>query len=201
MLNADFFAAKFRGALPYDRYVATAKPHERTNWDASHARVNLPDASRRLIASFERRINALVISGTWCGDCVHQCPIFDHIARANPADREDPHAAAAAGIDLRFLDRDQNLDLADRVMICGGRRVPTVIFLNEEFEFVGILGDRTLSRYRALASRQLGPACPLPGAPLPPDEIAATVQDWVNEFERVALLLRLSPKLRAKHAD
>ena len=198
MLSPDFFAAKFRGALPYDRYIATAKPHERANWDAAHARVRLPDSAARLLATVERRVNVLVLSGTWCGDCVHQCPMFDHIAAAKPADRGSPDSP---GIDLRFLDRDQNLDLADHVTICGGHRVPTAIFLNEEFDFVSILGDRTLSRYRALAARQLGAACPLPGAPLPPDEIAATIQDWVNEFERVSLLLRLSPKLRAKHAD
>jgi hypothetical protein len=48
---------------------------------------------------------------------------------------------------------------------------------------------------------KLGPACPLPGAPLPDDELAATLQDWLNEFERIELLLRLSPRLRRKHGD
>lgn len=198
MLPHTALAAKFSAAKPYDQYVATAKPHERSNWDAFHARIRLTDAQRSLLASFQRRVNVLTLSGTWCGDCVQQCPILDHIARAHPAPAADPEAP---GIDLRFLDRDQHRDLADHVMICGGHRVPTVIFLNEEHEFVAILGDRTLSRYRALASKYLGPACPLPGAPLPPDEIAASVQDWINELERVALLLRLSPKLRQKHGD
>lgn len=198
MMTSDLFAKKFRSARPYPEYVATAKPNERGNWDAFHARVQITGAQRSLIAAFERRINVLVISGTWCGDCVQQCPMFDHIARVHPADTATPDAP---GIDLRFLDRDQNLDLAKPLMICGGLRVPTVIFLNEEFEFIGILGDRTLSRYRSLAAKYLGPACPLPGAPVPADEIAATLQDWVDEFERVALLLRLSPKLRDKHND
>lgn len=76
-----------------------------------------------------------------------------------------------------------------------------MIFLAEDDEFVSIYGDRTLSRYRALAARQLGPACPLPGAPIPDDEIAATLQDWLNEFERVQLLLRLSGRLRQKYGD
>ena len=29
----------------------------------------------------------------------------------------------------------------------------------------------------------------------------ATLQDWVDEFERAQLLVRLSPKLRQRHAD
>jgi hypothetical protein len=33
------------------------------------------------------------------------------------------------------------------------------------------------------------------------DELAATLQDWLNEFERVQLLLRLSGRLRQKHDD
>jgi thiol-disulfide isomerase/thioredoxin len=198
MLPPHLFASKFAAALPYLAYIETAKPNERANWDAFHARVHLTEAQRTLIRGFQRRINVLVLSGTWCGDCVQQCPMLDHIAGVHPA---PVNSADAPGIDLRFLDRDQHRDLADPLMICGGLRVPTVIFLNEEFEFLGILADRTLSRYRALAAKYLGPSCPLPGAPVPTDEIDATLQDWINEFERISLLLRLSPKLRQKHAD
>jgi hypothetical protein len=36
---------------------------------------------------------------------------------------------------------------------------------------------------------------------VPEDEVRATLADWLNEFERVALLLRLSGKLRSKHGD
>lgn len=198
MLSPATFAAKFQTALTYPTYIATTRPSERPNWENSHARIKLTAPQQSLIAGFERRINVLTISGTWCGDCVHQCPMLAHIAAANPAPTNDPDAP---GIDLRFIDRDANLDIAEPLKICGGLRVPTVVFLNEEFDFVAILGDRTLSRYRSLAPKYLGPACPLPGAPLPTDEIAATLQDWLNEFERVALLLRLSPKLREKHND
>ena len=86
-------------------------------------------------------------------------------------------------------------------MLCGGRRVPVFIFMNEEFDLVSLMGDRSLTRYRALAARQLGPSCPVPGAPIPPDELAGTIQDWLDELERVHLLCRLSPKLREKHGD
>jgi hypothetical protein len=52
-----------------------------------------------------------------------------------------------------------------------------------------------------MAARQLGPSCPLPGAALPADEAAATLQAWLDEFERVQLILRLSARLRQKHGD
>lgn len=190
MLTPDFLGAKFGAALPYPAYVATGSPEHQEQWRKVQAALELTGDQRRLISAFSRRINVLVLSGTWCGDCSAQCPMLARIAEAAPG-----------VIDLRFLDRDQNLDLAEAVKICGGLRVPTALFLNEDFDFVSLLGDRTLARYRAAAARKLGPSCPLPGAPESADAVAATVQDWASEFERVHLLLRLSPKLRAKHGD
>jgi hypothetical protein len=79
--------------------------------------------------------------------------------------------------------------------------VPTVVWCAEDFEFCSVQGDRTLARYRAMAARQLGAACPLPAASVPADEAAATMQGWIDEFERVQLMLRLSPRLRQRHGD
>ena len=97
--------------------------------------------------------------------------------------------------------RDRHDDLSEQVTINAGQRVPTVLFCAEDFELVGYLGDRTLNRYRAIAAQQVGAACQLPGAEVAGDELAATLQDWLDEFERVQLLLRLSPRLRQKHGD
>lgn len=190
MLTPDILRREFQSALPYDAYVRTGKPGEQANWADFHARVRLTDAQGALVRSFSRQLNVLVVSGTWCGDCVQQCPMLDHIARANPT-----------RLDVRFVDRDQRAELSAQLKICGGGRVPVAVFLNEDFDFVSLLGDRTLTRYRSLAARQLGPSCPLPGAPVPPDEIAGTLQDWLDEFERVQLLLRLSTKLRNRYND
>src|SRR5204862_34937 len=83
-----------------------------------------------------------------------QCPMLAAAEGANPK-----------VVAVRFLDREAHLDIAERFRICGGLRVPTAIFMNEEFDFVSVMGDKTLSRLRAVAARKLGPACPLPGAP------------------------------------
>lgn len=196
MLAPEEFRSVFVSAQPWPEYLASAKPSQRPGWDASYAAIALTERQRALVRSFERRINVLVISGTWCGDCVQQCPMLARIAETHPAS-----PLGGPGIDLRYVDRDTHLPFAGRFQICGGHRVPTVLFFSEVFDFVSLLGDRTLSRYRALAARNLGPSCPLPGAPLDADERAATLQDWINELERVALLLRLSPKLRQIHRD
>jgi thiol-disulfide isomerase/thioredoxin len=190
MLTPDLARTKFSIGVDYRAYVAGAKPAERENWARFESRALLGGPQRALVAGFTRRMPVLVLSGTWCGDCAAQCPILAAIAAVNPM-----------AIDLRFLDRDAHTDLADRVLICGGRRVPTVIFLSEDFDFVSIAGDKSISRLRASAAKALGASCPLPGAGVPEDEYAATIQDWVVEFERAHLLVRLSTKLRDRHGD
>lgn len=188
-LTAPSLESIFAEALPYEQYLATGTSAQRDAWTAIHAKAPLTEAQRSLLASFTRRINVLVSSGIWCGDCVQQCPLLQRIAEASPR------------IDLRFVDRDAYPDLARALTINAGLRVPVALFMAEDHVPVAVYGDRTLSRYRALAAKHLGPSCPLPGAPIPDEELAATLQDWLNEFERIHLLLRLSTRLRQKYND
>jgi thiol-disulfide isomerase/thioredoxin len=183
---ADLFA---QGRSYSDMLALEATHAQRQRWDAVHARVSLSPAQRELLASFRRRMPVLVLNGAWCGDCISQCPIFDHFAQASPA------------IALRFIDRDLIPELRAAVSINAGQRVPVVIFLSEDFHEVSRYGDRTLSRYRQLAEQQLGPSCPT-GLLNPADDILDQVAaEWLAEFERVQLLLRLSARLRQKHGD
>lgn len=189
LLDREFLSAKFAAGLAWREYLATGKPAQREAWNAVYNQVALSGSQQKLIADFKREMKVLCISGIWCGDCVQQGPLLQRIAEANNR------------VHLVWLDRDEHKDLASRVQINQGLRVPTVIFLSEDNEFCGLYGDRTLTRYRAMADSQLGPACPIPGAPIPTDELLATMQDWLDEFERIQLLLRLSPRLREKHGD
>lgn len=180
----------FEQALSYtvflDRY---ATPEQRRRWDAMHERVRLSDTQKTLLGGFTRSMPVLVLNGAWCGDCINQCPIFDHFAQASPA------------VQLRFLDREADPEVREALAINGGHRVPVVIFLSEDFLEVARKGDRTLSRYRQLAVDQLGPSCPTGIVPPGDDAMALVVAEWLDEFERAQLILRLSPRLRAKHAD
>src|SRR5947209_2303141 len=92
----------FAEALPYtaflDRY---ATPVQRSRWDAMHARVRLTPEQTAVLSGFVRRMPVLCLCGAWCGDCINQCPAFDHFARSSSA------------VDLRFLDRDARPDVRE----------------------------------------------------------------------------------------
>ena len=189
-MNASFLADKFAAALPYARYVETGTEEQQRRWRQVYEAARLTAAQANLVARFTRDLKVLVVSGIWCGDCVQQCPLLQRCAEANPA-----------RIDLRLLDRDQHRDLAEQVRINAGDRVPVALFLAEDHELCAVYGDRTLARYRALAARLMGASCPLGLFPQEQDELAATLQDWLDEFERIQLMLLLSARLRQKHGD
>ncbi len=184
------WATIFAEALPYTQFLDQyAKPEQRTRWNAMHARIKLSQAQTTLLGSFQRAMPVLVLNGAWCGDCINQVPIFDHFAQAAPA------------IQIRFLDRDAREEVREALMINGGQRVPVVVFLSEDFLEVGRYGDRSISTYRRLAAQQLGPSCPTGLVPPDDEATAAVTADWLTEFERAQLVLRLSGRLRQKYGD
>lgn len=187
-MNPQMLLKHFEQGLDYASYLAT-DPARAAKWTEIYDRAALTPEESQVTDSFTRRMLVMCISGIWCGDCVQQGPLIQRIAEAAPS------------VDLRWLDRDEHMELTEQVAINAGHRVPVVIFMAEDGEPVSVYGDRTLTRYRAIAAKQLGASCPLPGAPLPDDELRGTLGDWLDEFERVHLLLRLSGRLRQLHGD
>jgi thiol-disulfide isomerase/thioredoxin len=181
---------KYQAGLPYqeflDRYASAA---HKARWQQVHDEVRLTPPQVELLGSFRREMPVLCLAGAWCGDCINQCPIFEHFAKAAPVIR------------VRYLDRDDHADVQQVLQINGGNRVPVVVFFSEDGHEAGRHGERTLSRYRELAVQMTGAACPTGIVAKGDPMLAQVTQDWLNEFERVQWLLRLSPRLRQKYGD
>lgn len=184
------FAAEFERGLPYHEFSEKyGSPEHRRRWDGVYSQARLSSEQLALLKSFRREMRVLVVAGTWCGDCVNQCPIFAHFAEASDKIR------------IRFFDRDAHSDLARELSICGAPRVPSMLFLSEDGFPCGRAGDRTLSIYRDIAARQIGPSCPT-GITSPDKTVLENaVQEWLDEFERIQLMLRTSARLRQLHGD
>ena len=184
------FAAKFDDGLSYNDFVAKyATVAQRPRWQAVHDEVRLNEQQSELLSNFGRTMKVMVSAGAWCGDCINQCPVFDHFARANER------------LLIRFFDRDDHSDFAGEVSTCGGHRVPSVLFLSEDNHVCGRYGDRTLATYRHMMATQLGPSCPTGIGAVDVSLLQAVTQEWLNEFERIQWMLRLSGRLREMHGD
>lgn len=187
-LRQDFWKRSWEQALPYDDYLTASEEKHAQRWREQEARVQLTGAHRELIASFVRRMNLIVVSGVWCGDCVRQGPIYRAFEQANE------------NIQFRYVDRDEHPEVMDELRVTGAKKVPVVVCLSEDFLEVGRIGDRMLSTYRRKALTDLGAACPV-GFGSDPNEQAEEIQEWLDVMERWHLLLRLSPPLRERHGD
>ena len=189
-MKASNVSERFASALPYNRYLQTGTCRTTTPLDAGLDLAHLTGAQQQLVGGFERDMKILVYSGIWCGDCVQQGPLIHRIAQAN-----------TAKIDLRFIERPMSDELPEDLRINGGSRVPIVLFFSEDWDWCATAGDRTIHRYRALALSRLGPSCPTGIIAPEKDELDATLGDWLNEVERVQLMLRLAPRLRQRYQD
>lgn len=180
---------KHQAGLVYADFLRRhGSPSDRDRWARVREQVVLTDAQRRLLGSFRRTMPVLCLAGAWCGDCARQCPIFDVFAAATPV------------VQPRFLDRDEHADVQAVLRINGGNRVPVLVFFSEDGLEVARYGERTLSQYRQMVRETV------PGQDVPPAEsgeamLGQVTRDWLNEFERVQWILRLSPRLRQRHGD
>ena len=189
--RAPFWQAAFDRAQDYETYLEKSPPQHAQKWaDLAEKLPALSDEQRGRVAGYNRRMHVLVSSGVWCGDCVRQVPMIRQIADA-----------AGDDVQLRIIDRDVDEELREELRVVGALRVPMAVYLSEDFWELGRYGDRSLTAYRGKAAREVGAACALGIIAPPPDELAAEQEEWVAVFERMLLMLRLSPPLRQRHGD
>lgn len=74
-----------------------------------------------------KQLRAVVLCGEWCGHCMMDIPIFLNIAEA-------------AGIETRFLIRDENLSLMEQYETNGKQYVPIFIFIDDNGKELGTWG-------------------------------------------------------------
>jgi ferredoxin len=193
------FKLIFESALGYAQFLsAHGSAENQQRWNDLYKAVVLTDQQKQLLGGFRRKMYVLCLAGVWCGDCVNACPIFRRFAEASDA------------IDLRFVHREHKFDpaagaaathLARELSICGGPRVPVLVFLSEDWFECERYGERTLATYRKKAANMHGAACPTGLIAPPADILAANVAEWLEHFERVQLMLLTSPRLMKLHGE
>jgi len=221
--RASFWREHLELALPYEEYLERSDPNHAAKWTRMAAALPaLTEEQAARLRSFGRRLDVLVYSGVWCGDCVRQGPMIERIAAAagpEVAGASSPEIAGASGpeiagasgpeiagasgpeIAVRFIERDVSEELQDELRVLGALRVPVVVFLSEDMHEIGRFGDRLLTAYCRKAERETGAACDAGLLPPSGEELVAEQGEWIDVFERMLLMLRLAPPLRARYGD
>jgi thiol-disulfide isomerase/thioredoxin len=182
--RSAFWKSAYETALEYERYLAQSPSGLANRWlDTANTIPPLEDDQKQSLTGYNRILRVLMVCGVWCGDCMRQGPIIKRIVEA-----------CDDGVELRVMDRDANPEVRDELRILGAMRVPVVVFLTEDFFEVGRFGDQMLTTYRKMAANAIGRAAPQ-------DEGTSELSEWVDIFERMLLMARLSPFLRNRHGD
>ena len=126
MITVD--RSRYEAAPRFPAYLESVTKHAEL-WQAMYRTAVAPaDAAERLkLASDEVRL--LVLSEDWCSDCFSAVPLIARLAEA-------------AGVDLRVLGRDANLDFMDAHLSSGTRSIPVVLVLDDDFHVRAWWGPR-----------------------------------------------------------
>lgn len=91
---------RFASAMTLDEFIERAEAN-RDLWLAIRRRAQAPADLVERLRSLPPRRHLLVLAEDWCGDAVNTLPPLARLVEAVPQ------------LDLRVLERDQNLDLMD----------------------------------------------------------------------------------------
>ncbi|PLR75705.1 thioredoxin family protein [Bacillus sp. V3-13] len=120
----------FEKGLTYEQY-RQAMAVNGEGMDSIMARFSLPDREKEKLANVKaEKLRAIVLTEDWCGDAMLNNPILIKIAEE-------------AGIEVRFLLRDSNLELMDQYLTNGtARSIPIFIFIDQNGAERAVWGPR-----------------------------------------------------------
>jgi hypothetical protein len=127
-----------------DRYLAahdfeSMRAAARKNadlWAALWRRTIVPREFVDRVEALSGTWHLLVLSEDWCGDAVNTVPVIARLAEL------------ASNVDLRILERDENLDLMDAHLTGTSRSIPAVIALDANYVERGWWGPRPAALQR-----------------------------------------------------
>ncbi len=97
------------------------------------------------IEKITKKQNWLIITEAWCGDAAQNIPVINKMAELNK------------NIELRFVLRDENLDIMDNYLTNGGRSIPKLIILDESLNELDTWGPRPAPVQKLLAEFKRNP--------------------------------------------
>jgi hypothetical protein len=159
--------ARYDVAPTFEDALAAADAN-RDLWHGLYARTELPEWARERVVGLTRPVRLLALSADWCGDAVNILPWIARLTEASPH------------LELRVLDRDENLDLMDAHLTNGARSIPVVIAYEADFTELGWWGPRPAELQRWVVSDE--------GRALESAARYAQIRRWYARDRGVAIL-------------
>ncbi|KAA1036596.1 thioredoxin family protein [Macrococcus equipercicus] len=118
----------FENGLTADDYINQMEVNKE-EMQTIYDNFELPEDAR-LESVTDKHLKAIAITEDWCGDAMMTIPVLLKIAEQ-------------AGIDVRFVLRDENLDLIDQYLTNGtARAIPIFVFMDNDYHQTAVWGPR-----------------------------------------------------------
>jgi len=118
-----------RSGADFDAWMKGAESEENRNkMAAALASITLEPEVAAGLKALKRQVNVVAIAEDWCGDVVRHVPALQAMAEATEKLR------------VRFITREQYLDVFTRFLTNGGEAIPKFIFINDKFVECGNWG-------------------------------------------------------------
>ncbi len=96
-------------------------------WDKT---IKIAEDHQSIIQQFSNKTTWLVLTESWCGDAAHILPVIHKVAELND------------NIQFRLVLRDEHEALMNAFLTNGGKSIPKLIVLDENFDVTGTFGPR-----------------------------------------------------------
>jgi Thioredoxin len=112
-------ARLFNSGLTFAEFIGRAKA-QRETWRENASRTDVPDDAVNRLKRVRNGLRVLIVAEDWCADSAHTVPYIANLA-------------AAAGVDLRIIDRAAGTPIMSAHRTRDGRPVtPTVVLLRHD---------------------------------------------------------------------
>ncbi|MEH7117536.1 thioredoxin family protein, partial [Neobacillus vireti] len=134
----------FQKGMTADEYIHSMKQNKEEMLTI-YEKFNLTSEDQSKLGDLrEKHIRVIALSEDWCGDALLNNPILMKIAEA-------------AGMEVRFVLRDQNLELMDQYLTNGtSRAIPIYVFINKQGKEVAVWGPRAAEMQALVMERRAG---------------------------------------------
>jgi hypothetical protein len=132
-------ASRFANGKTYPAYLAHMQKN-RDTLEAITQEIQLSDDDVAFFSSLAWPNRALVVSEDWCPDCALNVPVLMHIA------------GASRMLEVRFVGRDDNLDVLEYAKKGDRKAIPTFLFFDSDWNEIGHWVERPVSVDAQLAA-------------------------------------------------
>jgi thiol-disulfide isomerase/thioredoxin len=133
--------SRYEAAPDFASYLGSVTKHAEL-WQALYRTAAVSSEAIERMRRAAPSVRLLVLSEDWCSDCFSTVPIIARLAEN-------------AGMDLRVLARDANLELMDAHLSSGTRSIPVIMALDGAFHVRSWWGPRPAALQRWYRSDSL----------------------------------------------